>query len=97
MASEYESTSMISSDLESTSFVDSEEEDASSRITTTTGNCRDDISMISLLSIYLISQQIIQAFLGKDETEDLAVAGRASHLCLLELPPFPALRTRPCR
>ena len=34
---EYESSSMISSDLESTSFVDSEE-DASSRITTTTGN-----------------------------------------------------------
>ena len=33
---EYESSSMISSDLESTSFVDSEE-DASSRITTTTG------------------------------------------------------------
>lgn len=34
---EYESSSMISSDLETTSFVDSEE-DASSRITMTTGN-----------------------------------------------------------
>jgi len=47
---EYESSSMISSDLESTSFVDSEE-DASSRITTTTG-INKIIVILDLLKIF---------------------------------------------
>ena len=43
---EYESSSMISSDLESTSFVDSEE-DASSRITTTTGESESRLNSVN--------------------------------------------------
>ncbi len=50
---EYESSSMISSDLESTSFVDSEE-DASSRITTTTGISKLIITMDSLKILYIL-------------------------------------------
>lgn len=54
---EYESSSMISSDLESTSFVDSEE-DASSRITTTTGKTiRTLLSKIKRVLDYVPTMQ----------------------------------------
>lgn len=93
---EYESSSMISSDLESTSFVDSEE-DASSRITTTTGiTTKMGFQNKNLNLLCLLILKTTPVCLVKVETGDVIVAVLACLLFHLEPHHSPVSQIPPC-